>query len=124
MIRKSRSFPQRLLVHGVLAGSSQSRLRNLAFTSQLVRIMRLLGPTLLALSFAGVAHAQGTTDFTGAQTLMTTFNVGPAPIQSQIEIPDCFEIVAEQPMGSFKRQGTGVDDFEQCLESRVIVGSR
>ena len=35
--------------------------------------IRALAPTLLALSFAGVAHAQGTMDFTGAQTLMTTF---------------------------------------------------
>ena len=35
-----------------------------------------MGPTLLALSFAGiasVAHAQGTMDFSGAQTLMGTF---------------------------------------------------
>ena len=37
---------------------------------------RVMGPTLLALSFAGissVAHAQGTMDFSGAQTLMGTF---------------------------------------------------
>jgi hypothetical protein len=36
-----------------------------------------MGPTLIALSLAGVAnvaHAQGTMDFSGAQTLMTTFN--------------------------------------------------
>jgi hypothetical protein len=37
----------------------------------------VMGPTLVALSFAGVssgvAHAQGTMDFSGAQTLMTTF---------------------------------------------------
>jgi hypothetical protein len=32
-----------------------------------------MAPTLLALSFAGVAHAQGTMDFSGATTLMTTF---------------------------------------------------
>jgi len=35
-----------------------------------------MGPTLLALAFAGVAnvaHAQGTMDFSGAQTLMGTF---------------------------------------------------
>jgi hypothetical protein len=35
--------------------------------------VRVMAPTLLALSFAGVAHAQGTMDFSGAQTLMTTF---------------------------------------------------
>jgi hypothetical protein len=36
---------------------------------------RVLAPTLVALSFAGVAHAQGTMDFSGAQTLMGTFNI-------------------------------------------------
>jgi len=46
----------------------------LLFTKvNLVRPLRLVGPTLVALSFAGVAHAQGTMDFTGAQTLMGTF---------------------------------------------------
>ncbi len=34
---------------------------------------RVMGPTIVALTFAGVAHAQGTMDFSGAQTLMTTF---------------------------------------------------
>ena len=34
---------------------------------------RMLAPTLIALSFASVAHAQGTMDFSGAQTLMGTF---------------------------------------------------
>ena len=37
---------------------------------------RVMGTTLVALSFAGianVAHAQGTMDFSGAQTLMGTF---------------------------------------------------
>jgi hypothetical protein len=35
--------------------------------------IRTMAPTLLALSFANVAHAQGTMDFSGAQTLMGTF---------------------------------------------------
>lgn len=35
--------------------------------------IRTMAPTLVALSFAGVAHAQGTMDFSGATTLMTTF---------------------------------------------------
>ncbi|HTW45228.1 MAG TPA: hypothetical protein VMD58_06750 [Acidobacteriaceae bacterium] len=34
---------------------------------------RVLAPTLLALSLTTVAHAQGTMDFSGAQTLMGTF---------------------------------------------------
>jgi hypothetical protein len=41
---------------------------------KLFRAARVMGPTLAALAFAGVAHAQGTMDFSGAQTLMTTFN--------------------------------------------------
>jgi hypothetical protein len=32
-----------------------------------------MGPTLVALAFSCVAHAQGTMDFSGAQTLMGTF---------------------------------------------------
>src|ERR1700743_502631 len=35
--------------------------------------IRVMAPTLIALSFATVAHAQGTMDFSGAQTLMGTF---------------------------------------------------
>ena len=53
--------------------SFSERLRGLAYTQQLVRAIRIVGPTLVALSFAGVAHAQGTMDFSGAQTLMGTF---------------------------------------------------
>jgi hypothetical protein len=44
------------------------------FTTQsLARAFRVMAPTLLALSTASVAHAQGTMDFSGAQTLMGTF---------------------------------------------------
>lgn len=35
--------------------------------------VRVLTPTLLALSIATIAHAQGTMDFSGATTLMSTF---------------------------------------------------
>ncbi len=35
--------------------------------------IRVIAPTLIAFAFAGVAHAQGTMDFSGAQTLMGTF---------------------------------------------------
>ena len=40
---------------------------------KLLYAARVMGPTLIALTFAGVAHAQGTMDFSGAQTLMGTF---------------------------------------------------
>lgn len=42
----------------------------------LLHAARVMGPTLLAFSLAGaanVAQAQGTMDFSGAQTLMSTF---------------------------------------------------
>ncbi len=40
---------------------------------KLLRAARVMGPTLVALTFAGVAHAQGTMDFSGAQTLIGSF---------------------------------------------------
>ncbi len=40
---------------------------------KLLHAARVMGPTLVALTFVGVAHAQGTMDFSGAQTLMGTF---------------------------------------------------
>jgi hypothetical protein len=39
----------------------------------ILRAARVMGPTLVALTYTGIAHVQGTMDFTGAQTLMTTF---------------------------------------------------
>ena len=39
----------------------------------LLHLTRMGRPTLVALVLAGVAHAQGTMDFSGAQTLMGTF---------------------------------------------------
>ena len=39
----------------------------------LARALRVMAPTLVALSLAEVAHAQGTMDFSGATTLMGTF---------------------------------------------------
>ena len=41
--------------------------------TNLARALRVMAPTLFALTFASVAHAQGTMDFSGAQTLMGTF---------------------------------------------------
>ena len=55
--------------------SSRSSLRTAMLRSRqhIVRAGRLLGPALIALSFASAAHAQGTMDFSGATTLMSTF---------------------------------------------------
>ena len=43
------------------------------FKRILVHASRVMGPSLVALSIASIAHAQGTMDFSGAQTLMGTF---------------------------------------------------
>ena len=56
--------------------SSQSARRLDALTNAFapaVRLLRTLFPALLVLSLSTVAHAQGTMDFSGAQTLMGTF---------------------------------------------------
>lgn len=82
MFCKSRSVLSKISIPGVLVVSSRRQLRNLVSTFQLLRVIRVVGPTLVALSFAGVAHAQGTMDFSGAQTLMGTFNMCTAAIQS------------------------------------------
>ncbi len=65
MIRQSSapSRPNRLANRKASAFSKQS----------LAHAFRVVAPALFALTFASVAHAQGTMDFSGAQTLMGTF---------------------------------------------------
>lgn len=52
---------------------SRFRTKSTCLSRKLIHAARVMGPTLVALAFAGVAHAQGTMDFSGAQTLMGTF---------------------------------------------------
>ena len=52
---------------------SANRLTGQTLKTTLLSAIRTMAPTLFALSFAGVAHAQGTMDFSGATTLMNTF---------------------------------------------------
>jgi hypothetical protein len=40
---------------------------------RILRLARILFPSLIALTLTTAAHAQGTMDFSGAQTLMGTF---------------------------------------------------
>jgi len=56
-----------------LAVSPATRQEKFFSKRQLFRAAQVMGPTLMALAFSGVAHAQGSMDFTGAQTLMNTF---------------------------------------------------
>ena len=62
--------------HVVIPRSTTHLAKRLAqpfFRRKLFHATRVLWPTLVALTFTGVAHAQGTMDFSGAQTLMGTF---------------------------------------------------
>jgi len=65
MIRQSTALsrPNRLANREASPFSKQS----------LAHAFRVMAPALFALTFASVAHAQGTMDFSGAQTLMGTF---------------------------------------------------
>jgi len=73
MSSNSRLLLNKNPLFGAFVVSSCRRLSNLASTFQLLRAIRVMGPTMIVLSFAGVAHAQGTMDFSGAQTLMQSF---------------------------------------------------
>ncbi len=53
--------------------SLRSRFGNRNLERKLIHAIRAMAPTLLALTVSSVAHAQGTMDFSGAQTLMGTF---------------------------------------------------
>jgi hypothetical protein len=53
--------------------SSANRWMEHPLKTTLLSAIRTMAPTVFALSIAGVAHAQGTMDFSGATTLMTTF---------------------------------------------------
>ena len=55
--------------------SVRSRSRNRSLERKLIHAIREMAPTILALSLAGVAHAKGTMDFSGAQTLMGKFKI-------------------------------------------------
>ena len=51
------------------------RFRELVSTLKPRRMFGSLGPILVMLSLASAGHAQGTMDFSGATTLMTTFKI-------------------------------------------------
>ena len=67
--------------------SLRSRFGNRNLERKLIHAIRVMAPTLLALSFAGVAHAQGTMDFSGAQTLKGPRACRASQRRTQITIP-------------------------------------
>ena len=70
MIRRNRDV-SRPNVNQTSSQFATGRAPNLK--NKLAHAARVMAPTLVALTFASVAHAQGTMDFSGAQTLMGTF---------------------------------------------------
>ena len=63
--------------HAAVRRNITCRAKRLAKTSSKRRLLnraaRTIGPALVAFTFMSVGHAQGTMDFSGAQTLMGTF---------------------------------------------------
>jgi hypothetical protein len=55
------------------ATPTAKRLRSFFSSQRWMRAMRILVPSLITLSFPSIAHAQGTIDFSGANTLMNSF---------------------------------------------------
>jgi hypothetical protein len=99
------------------------RSKEFAFTQHLTRAVRVAGPTLVALSFAGVAHAQGTIDFSGAQTLMGSFNERTSAIQSEIVLADLFRLIAEKPVCTIDGQREDVRKLQHSMKRRMFFGA-
>jgi hypothetical protein len=62
-------------VSAVLAKATPTARRrcSLFSTQRRLRVLRILAPSFITLTFSAAAHAQGTMDFSGATTLMQTF---------------------------------------------------
>ena len=74
LLRSDETTVRLPILYGLSLRVRPARLINRTIAKEWVlRALRTPFPTLLALSFATVAHAQGTMDFSGAQTLMGTF---------------------------------------------------
>jgi hypothetical protein len=63
----------RVRVFNCVKTERAKRLAQSFFKQRLLQALRAATPAIVALTFSGVAHAQGTMDFSGAQTLMGTF---------------------------------------------------
>ncbi|WP_433983828.1 hypothetical protein RBB78_24435 [Tunturiibacter empetritectus] len=90
---------------------------------QILQAARALWPMLATLAFASVAHAQGTMDFSGATTLMSTFNVGASAIQSQIIFTNPGQIIAKQSVRAFDRQREHIRNLKQHAQRGMVAGT-
>jgi hypothetical protein len=64
---------QGVIRHITCRSLSFSRVLKKSALPKLIRLLPKMAPTLIVVSFAGIAHAQGTMDFSSATTLMGTF---------------------------------------------------
>jgi hypothetical protein len=94
------------------------------FRRKLLHATRVLWPTFVPLTFSSVAHAQGTMDFSGAQTLMGTFNVRTPAVQIEVQFADILQTVTEQTVCAFQCQRVIFRNFEQSSQGGVLVGTR
>jgi hypothetical protein len=83
---------------------SRFKIRRWMQRNPLLHHARAVVPALLVVSFSAIANAQGTMDFSGAQTLMSTFNVCTSAVESQVELPHGVQIVTEEPVSSIGRK--------------------
>jgi hypothetical protein len=96
------------------------RLAQLLSKRNLLCAARAMAPALFGLALSGVAHAQGTMDFSGAQTLMGTFNMGSSTIQSQIVLSNPVQIISKEPVRPFDRQREHIRDLKQHAQCGVV----
>jgi hypothetical protein len=82
--------------------------------------VRAMVPALFGVALSGVAHAQGTMDFSGAQTLMGTFNMGSSTIQSQIVLSNRVQIISKQPVRAFDRQREHIRDLKEHAQRGML----
>jgi len=109
--------------HVVISRSTVRLARRLArpFSKRkLFRATRVMWPALAALTVTSIAHAQGTMDFSGATTLMTTFNVSTSPVQPQIVFADGREVIAEKAVRALHRQRKRVRNLKQHTQRGMI----
>jgi hypothetical protein len=100
--------------HVVMRCSTSHLVKRLAqpfSTRNLLCAARVMAPALFGFALSGVAHAQGTMDFSGAQTLMGTFNMGSSTIQSQIVLSNSIQVISKQPVRALDRQRKHIRDL-------------
>ena len=92
-------------------------------STPLLRHARVMVPVLFVLSVSAVAHAQGTMDFSGAQTLMGTFNARTSAVEIQVELSHAIQFVAEKPICTVRCQRAGLLEASYHIGRRAASGT-